>query len=376
MPNNKNKNWLLIIVLPVVILFVVLAYQFWFSGNDKEVLEPSSHGGKDYIKSIELGGEWFLNNQNESFLYYEYNFVKGEYSDKTHSLREMGALWSIAKLSNFLGDERYNALAKKGFNHFENYFEHDKENDFYFVNITPQKIKLGYSAFVILTLLEIDNPKKEEYLEKFADGILFMQNESGELGTFFYSDRSTGKDYYPGEALLALMSLYEYTKKEKYLAAAQKAFPFYTGYFSENPNTAFVPWQSRAYYKLYQAIQDRNVADFLFEMNDFVLEEHSPKNDCAGFGFSRGIITAVYAEGVVQAYDLAKELGDEERSQCYFNFIGEASDYILSLQVIEGYGKEAIGGFIGSENSQTMKVDRNQHAVMALMGAYNSGILK
>lgn len=35
----------------------------------------------------------------------------------------------------------------------------------------------------------------------------------------------------------------------------------------------------------------------------------------------------------------------------------------------------AVGGFLESEGSDTMRVDRNQHAVIALMEGYEVGIL-
>ena len=155
-----------------------------------------------------------------------------------------------------------------------------------------------------------------------------------------------------------------------------KAFPFYVKYFKENPNTAFVPWQTRAYYKFYKETRDEDVADFVFEMNDFMINEYNPGDYCNDFDFSRGIVAAVHLEGVIKAYNLAKELGDEKRTLCYFNYIKEASNHISSLQITESADKEAVGGFLGSKTSKTMRVDRNQHAAMALMDAYELGILK
>ncbi|MEE9525348.1 MAG: hypothetical protein V3V78_01955 [Candidatus Woesearchaeota archaeon] len=321
-----------------------------------------------YLRSIKLGGEWFLNNQDGDFIYYQYYPFERRHSSKQQRLREMGALWSISKLADFLNDTRYTKLADKGFRYFEGYFEYDEENDLYFVDITPEKIKLGYNAFVILTLLEIEHPKKDFYLEKFANGIIYMQNNDGKLRTFFYSDRDTGTDYYPGEALLALMSLYEYTKDDKYLETVQKAFPYYVEYFRDDKNTAFVPWQTRAYHKLYQITEDKEVLDFIFEMNDYVLDEYSPEEHCSIFEFD-SIVAAVHMEGVNKAYDLAKKTNDKERADCYANFIKEGSEFILTLQITEGK-KEAIGGFLGSPDSESMRVDRNQHAVLLLMDAY------
>ncbi len=358
--NSDTKHRIMIIILPVLILTIILILPFQSQQNK-------------YVGAIVLGGEWFLNNQDESFLYYEYDYVKKIHSDESHPLREMASLWSITKLSKFLDDERYDKLAKRGFNHFEFYFERDSKDDFYFVNIPDKGAKLGHSAFIILALIEINHAKKDDYLKKFADGIILMQNGDGSLNTFFYLDTDNGKDYYPGEALLALMSLYEYTNDERYLDTIERAFPYYAEYFRKNPNTAFVPWQTRAYYKFYKVKEDRAVADFIFEMNDFMLEENQPRDKCSNFTFPGGIRVAVYMEGVNKAYSLARELEDE-KAECYLNFIEEGADYLLTLQITDAE-KEAVGGFKGSEKSETMRVDRNQHAVLALMEAYELGVL-
>jgi hypothetical protein len=114
-------------------------------------------------------------------------------------------------------------------------------------------------------------------------------------------------------------------------------------------------------------------------MNDFMIEEHS--DDCENFDFSRGIVTAVYMEGVIKAYLLAQELNETEKEQCYYNFVKQGSDYILTLQITQEdnlndhYEIHAIGGFLGSETSDSMKVDRNQHATMSLMDGIDARIL-
>jgi len=329
-----------------------------------------------YYHAIVLGGQWFLNNQNEEFIYYQYNPFDKIHPDTNQRLREMGSLWSISVLSNLLTDPRYDVLAQKGFRFFENYFEYNEKHDFYYVSITPEKLKLGYLAFAILTLLEIDHPQKEAYLEKFTNGIAYLQNEDGELRTFLYSDRNTGTDYYPGEALFALMSLYEYNGNEKAFEITEKAFPYYVRYFENDPNTAFIPWQTRAWYKMYKATKEKKYADFVFKMNDFMIKDYDYDGDCYAYDFTSSV-TAVHMEGVTFAYDLAKKFKDEKRYQCYAQFIREGADFMLSLQITntEDYEKEAIGGFLGSPTSESMRVDRNQHAVIALSEAIQYGII-
>lgn len=377
MKNNKTETILIsIFCIFCIIFFLWQEHTPVFKGLNTNVSEQKKHSiTESQIKqAIDLGAEWFLNNQNDSFIYYQYNTEKKEHSSNNQRLREMGSLWSISQYAHFSDNKDYFQLAKKGFSFFEDEFIEDEKNNFLYINITPKKIKLGYSAFAILTLLDIDHPKKDYYLEKLAKSIIFQQNETGEFKTFFYIDRDTGVDYYPGEALLAIMSLYEKTRDQKYLDVAKKAFPYYVNYWRNNKNTAFIPWQSRANYKLYQAIKDELVADFIFEMNDYMLAKHMPQQVCQNFQFDRGITTAVFMEGVIQAYKLALDVDNKEKKDCYENFIKESTEFILSLQEKStNFGIEAKGGF-KSKTSKTMRVDRNQHAIMALMEVYELGI--
>ena len=334
-----------------------------------------------YNRAIEQGGEWFVHTQNEDFLYYEYNYMMDGFSPENHSLRELGALWAITEIADFTSDEKYNRLAKKGFTYFEETLMEDEENNFMYINITPDKIKLGYNAFMILSLMQIDSVddvKKEILLEQLANGILYQQNEDGSLNTFFYSERDTGVDYYPGQALLALMELYKEDYNLDYLDAVEKAFPYYSGYRHSNPNSAFVPWQTRAFYEYYKVTKDPQVKDYIFSMNDFYLKEYDRVNPCQSFRFNRGIVTAVQMESVTKAYELARKVADKERAQCYSNFVKEAANYIIKLQISneERYNNRALWWFRGNRNDPMLRVDRNQHAVMALMDGVDAGILK
>jgi len=182
--------------------------------------------------------------------------------------------------------------------------------------------------------------------------------------------------------LLALMTLYEQGADQRYLNAVEKALPYYRNYWKENPNTAFVSWQSQAYFKFYQATKSELAKDFIFNMNDYLLEQHAPKDECKNFNFSQGIVNAVYIEGINKAYELAKQANNYKRANCYRQFIKEGVAYLLTLQFtpqnsfgITEFDPRAMGGFIGSPQDTLMQVDRNQHAVMALMGALELGIL-
>ncbi len=331
-----------------------------------------------YIESVKYGGLWFFYNQNKNFLYYEYNILEDKHSESNHPLREVAALWSIAKFANFSKRTEFKELTNRGIRYFQDYFVFDEENDFYYLNVDPKNIKLGYSAFMILALIESEYPNKDYYIEKFANSILYHQNEDGSFKTFFFSEKTGGQDFYPGEALTALTHLYEYSGEEKYMKSTLKAFVYYRDYFRESKKTALIPWHTRAYNKLFKQTRSREVAEFIFEMNDYLLGTHYKTGECSGYMFDDGIIVAVRMEGVNQAYEIAKMIGDTKRENCYKQYIKEGADYILSLQIKNSpiYNKQAIGGFKQNKFVYSTRVDRNQHAIMALMNAVELGILK
>ena len=337
--------------------------------------QPEKPVDSKYLKAINLGGQWFLNNENSNFIGYEYDIKLKGYTDSQYPLRQMGALWAINTLYKFTNDERYKLLGEKGYNYFRQYFRYDIGNGFYYVNITPKDIRLGYSAFMILSLLEMDREGKDLDLERLANGIIYQQRPDGSLKTLFYSDLDSGVDYYPGEALLAMMAMYEYTKNERYLVVVEKALPYYVRYFRATRVPAFVPWQTRAYTKYVNATGNAGVAAYVLEMNDFIVEYFQPV-DCANFKFS-GISAAIYLESVVQAYSLAQKYGDARRLTCYRNFIDECAAYLLTLQLTDTQllPGQALGGFLSSPSSAIIRCDNNQHALMGLMDAYRSGLI-
>jgi hypothetical protein len=362
---SVHKIFLSTLVILGVVFFLFIFYKQGYFTTKK--IEQKNQNLFPYKNSIILGGKWFLSNQSKKFLYYEYNVTQKKHSSSSNDLRKLGALWSITKLSKYLNDQKYSKLANQGLKYFEKSFAYDKQYDFYYFNAHPTDIKVGYSAFIILSLIEMEHPKKDEYLSKFANGILHLQQKNGEINPFFYSDSQNGKDYYPGEALTALMSLYSYTKNPTYLEAVKKAMSFYISYFEKNPNLAFIPWQSQAYSSYFEATKEKAAADFVFKMSDYLILANKPKSNCSNYAFPYGTTTAVYLEGVISAYKTAQFVNDNKRIECYGNFINEALKITAAQQIVDSNDKYANGGFVSGTSIKKVRVDRNQHAVMGLM---------
>ncbi len=348
--------------------------------------ESSNKSESGTLRAIRLGGEWFLNNQDDSFLYYAYDHICGDEQsprvNRNHSARELGALWAITTLERFLGDPRYRDLGERGLQHFLAHLHFNKPGRFLFVGITPHKTKLSYNAFLVLALLALDHPQKDKLLAGLVRGMLMQQKPDGSYATFFFSDRATGVDYYPGQALLALAHYFEATEQAHCLRSAQRALPFYRNLWRESGSTAFIPWQSQAFHKFFTLTQDSTMAEFVFEMNDALVTvvERNLEAD-GGLAASLGVVGAVYAEGLNRAYEVADACGDTTRKARYAEAIQACLPPVLTLQSpraderLEDLPSPAIGGFVSRRGRTDMRVDHNQHAVMALMGAYELGLM-
>lgn len=101
-----------------------------------------------------------------------------------------------------------------------------------------------------------------------------MQEDDGSFKTSYTSDEIKGVDYYPGEAVLSLMELYKSTGDERYINSVKKAFPYYRSYWRDNKNTAFIPWHSQTYRLLYEETEDPELAEFMFEINDWLIDNY------------------------------------------------------------------------------------------------------
>lgn len=333
-------------------------------------------------RAIRRGGEWFLANQNDQFLHYRYDPIGREWAEARHAARELATLWAVAKLASFLDDARFEALAKRGFDCFLPSVMHEPQRDLAVVAITPRRIKLNYSAFMMLALLEHPIPGREETLAQLARGVMSLQQPDGHLRTFFNTLETSGTDFYPGQAMLALMALHEATGEPAYLRCVERAFPYYRSYWRADPTRAFVPWHSQALSRLYRATGNPDIADFVFEMNDELAAGLTHEAGPELFDFSSGAVVAVYIEGLNQAFRLAQDFGDRQRAARYATLVRHGAEAVMALQCPTAEQNEAdfdapaIGGFFLRPDELEMRIDHNQHAVMALMGACEVGLLR
>lgn len=339
-------------------------------------------------ESISMLKDWFLNNVNAKtgLLEYMYYPTHDIYSPQNNDTRQLATLWALTELKIFFETNSFDDVIHHTFDHYWKYRR--TKDDYGYIDIGEHP-SIALNGFMIMAMLNYDLPMKDRFLKKFAKGILRSQQPNGSYKTIFGMKEIRGVDYFPGEAMLALMKLYEATKEQAYLDSVKKAFFYYRAYWQSNKNTAFVPWHTEAYYLLYKQTQDPAVADFIYEMNDWIIDKYQTFDsryidEIGGFPQEDpgGCSTAVFLEGINDAYALARDSGDLKHEGKYKHSILLGTRFILQSQVRADNSfyladpKKAMGGIRRSLVDGRQRIDFTQHAVMALMKVYKNKVFK
>lgn len=333
----------------------------------------------DLVKSVDMAIDWYLNNQLEDGRYMYTFFPSKDFEPNDDwALRNLNGIFVLAEIAKDKKDERLIASVRKVIETFrEALVEKDGIKYLDWKKHRPVSSIAG-TAFLLGAMVELYVPAYKDDLKKMADGIISLQEKSGKLRTDFYRPlRDIDQLYYPGETLLALIRYYKHSKYEPAKKAVEKAFPFYLEFWDDNKEGPFVPWQIRAYQELYQFSPEKKYADFVFDLMDWMIKRYKPVTAKAGHGregaFSTQFAsTAVYSEGLSQAYALALEVKDKERIELYGKTLKGTLGYLLGLQ----FKKEdtywikrpvkVIGATALRPDINELRLDATYHAISAI----------
>jgi hypothetical protein len=253
--------------------------------------------------------------------------------------------------------------------------------------------KLGAAALAALAIVEAptraDHAEEELALRELVES---MQQPDGSFRTFYRSDRNDNQNFYPGEALLLWATLLEEETNAALAQRFERAFEYYRRWHRENRNPAFVPWHTQAYYKVWRRTHDERHRDFIFEMNDRIADfqqwEEAPYEDLRGrfydpdrpdWGPPHASSTGVYVEGLVDARELAREVGDEDRLARYSLVIRRALRSMMQLQFLDDTDmfyiarRERVRGALRTnEYDNRIRVDNVQHSLMGVFKLLDS----
>ncbi len=248
------------------------------------------------------------------------------------------------------------------------------------------KVKLGAAAVALIAIRNMTAPEDFARQAKGLEGFLrAMQEPRGKFRTFLRPEgRDDCQNFYPGEAMLALMRQWQVSRDPRLLAAVHRAFLHYRPWHLADPNPAFIPWHTMALCLFHRATARADVAEFVFRMNDWLcgLQNTDGPPDCVGefyrpenarFGPPHASATGVYLEGLVEAFVLARGLADKARADRYRVAILRGLRSLRQLQYRDDAAMFALrrkarvrGAVRTATHNNEIRIDNVQHGLMAI----------
>ena len=358
-----------------------------FRGSTLVETMPSSHEHRatDLADGI---GRWMLANLSaDGGLPYKYWPSRGTESPADNAIRRFLASLSLARLGELRGSPEIRNGARRNLRfNLKRYFQDIGGGRGAIVERTGAK--LGAAAVAALAILE--NAAAEEFSREFtmlAAGIDSLADDERGFRTFFFPPEREGENwnFYSGEALLfwaeaARRGISVAPSLERCAAAFERCRDRHR----RRRNPAFVPWHSQACTSLYAQTRHREYADFVFEMNDWLLPMQQWDGldpDLKGrfydprhpeFGPPHAASTGAYLEGLGDAMTLARALGDEKRATAYERSVHRGLRSLRQLQFRDerdafyvSRRNRVLGALRTEVYDNAIRVDSAAHALLA-----------
>lgn len=307
---------------------------------------------------------------------------------RQNMIRQWMATLSLCRLGHFRNDPKVHAVAEKNVRYNLRKFYHASGK----MGLIEwnKKVKLGALSLAILSLYE--HPKRKQFKrqeQRMRATLDFLWQDTGEFRTFFKpADRNDVQNFYPGEAQLCWAFMWRENHDDALLERFMKSFRYYRDwhFVPENRNPAFIPWHAQAYYNVWLETKDPELAKFVFDMSDWLLGvqqwEDVDYDDAQGrfhdpnrpFGPAHASSTGVYMEGLIDAFCLARELGEDERRETYRRSIirglRSLNQLIYRDEIDMWYARDRDilrGGVPTTVYDNIVRIDNIQHNLMAIL---------
>jgi hypothetical protein len=312
-----------------------------------------------------------------------------------HFLRQAGAAFALARAARFTGEERFAVRAAQALLAlFDDTVAEGGDPAARHTSAPPIAVnRVASAALLVLAVCELPAPQ-QDLLDHSEQLCRFLHKQVSPSGALTPTDGAREDEEtlgYPGLALYALARSHKHRPAGWKVVDARKALVHYRGWWKDHKSMGFVPYMTAACAETYLLTKDRALADFAFEMNDWLCTLQYTQIDpqrmlwYGGFmSWSDGrasaaaptVGSAACAEGLVEACRLAREVGDAARYQRYTEALERCLQFLATLQYTEAgtqhfaawYRPRVVGAFHPSAVDGNLRIDHTQHAVSALFG--------
>lgn len=355
------------------------------------LVEPEEVTREETMGLVDQLGGFLANHVHQdgrmTYLYYPSRDSEDEDTTVNNMIRQWMATLALCRFARAKGDSALVELADRNIRfNLEHYYR--CQTGLGLIEFRGQ-VKLGAVALAVLSLME--HERRQQYAEVESSlwrTIDHQRQQSGMWRTFVIpSERNDQTNLYPGAALLAWAHRIRETSDASLIERFMGSFQYYRRWHLDpkNRNPAFIPFQTQAYYIVYQVTGERQLADFIFEMNDWLVpfqrwptrspefagRFYDPKRP---YGSPHASSTGGYLEGLGNAFELASELGDEKRRRRYATTISRGIRSIMQLTFREAsdlyYSSQPerlVGGVRSTCYDNVIRIDNVQRNLLALL---------
>jgi hypothetical protein len=299
-------------------------------------------------------------------------------------IREIASLWDMEILSEFLNRRELESIIVPSLHYYSHYLIKRDGHVILDPDLLDEPSSIAHSAFMLLAFIHSRMPDRKEKVFLLADGIPAQQRSDGSYKIYFGPEPDDGLDFYPGEAMLALLETYKLTHEKKYLESVERGFDYYKNeYYEKNrvePDLLvfFANWQSQFCRLLYQETQKQElkdrVKDYLFELHDRIIEQDFYERVIENPGQQVSVEVACALEGLNEAYAIAVEEKDH-RTAAYQRALCISLAYLSNVQCVRICTERERGGFGFSLSDRTQRIDVTGHFVNGMIKSLRNGVV-
>lgn len=351
--------------------------------------------GPGLLDAARLAGDYLVRTSRpDGRFLYEYHPLQGPTLAKYNILRHAGTTYSLAELYEATGDERYKATAEKAIEFLLSRAvpERIDDQDVLVVLDDEDQVKLGGNALAVVALCRqvraTGDRSRLETIRKMARWIVSCQDENGRFTTHIKGGTGGGLTpfeslYYPGEAILALLRLYQIDPDPLWLDAAEKGAAYLIEVRDRGLSDRQLPhdhWLLYGLNDLYRLRKRPLFLDHALRLARVIgaSQIRTPMYPDWLGGFDRpprSNPTATRTEGLCAAYALARDFGHAKQAEEILVTVRRALCFQLQTQ----WRPESVmyfpdpqlplGGFHETLTDFDTRIDHVQHNLSALLAA-------
>ncbi|MDP8257518.1 MAG: glycoside hydrolase family 127 protein [Candidatus Alcyoniella australis] len=360
-------------------------------------LDTSSAGLQRACKN---GGDYLITiTDDEGKFVYTYRPQLDKQSPSYNLLRHAGTIYAMMELYQVSGDVRLRDKARDALGFLMTKVEPVKLADEAYYAVVSTKMKRGQSRQVVklggngLALIAICKYTELSHDTQFigrarqlAQYLMAAQEPDGHFVSKY--DLESGPDeqfdsmYYPGEAILGLVRLYQFEPDQRYIETAVRGADWLINVRDKDvPDQRLLAdhWLMIGLNELYRIAPHEHYKTHVYRLARSIVDKQSRDNrypELNGIfsGRAQSTPTATRAEGLAAAYRLSQYAGDDGsawlealklsavfQQRCQFNRFNA---------IYLRYPYKALGGFFESTDNYDIRIDYVQHNISSLLGLY------